>query len=140
MPRLLIVASILFALAAVPAAADAQDALQRATIAGAPALAGPVAALAWFTGGLGGWLPALAILALLVTVGVLVAFAVTDWRSYRQRGTRRGYRHRRTAHERFAPSVEIQRRAAPPAASAAPAPPPDNTEDEDELLRQLLGQ
>ena len=45
----------------------------------------------------------------------LAAFALTDWRSYRRRGTRRGYRHRRSAYERFAasPAEAPARRATP---------------------------
>jgi hypothetical protein len=129
-----------------PAPAAAQGAggleqpLQTASIPAAES--GQQAPLAQLSGGLSGWLPALAIIALLITIGVLVAFAVSDWRSYRQRGTRRGYRPKRTAHERFAAGVDFQRRAAREGASTAPppAPPAADDEDEDELLRQLLGQ
>jgi hypothetical protein len=123
--------------------------LRRMTVALIAVLAraaAPAPANAQGTSGLGGWLPALALLALLVTLAALVAFAVADWRSYRQRGARRGYRHRRTAHERFATSVELQRRAIADEQVVAP-PAQDNDaedegqdEDEDALLRQLLGQ
>ncbi|MEI7772771.1 MAG: hypothetical protein WCI67_22470, partial [Chloroflexales bacterium] len=126
----------LAAAATTPTPAAGAVAIQRAAGGDVGLVAAPLTALAWFTGGLGGWLPALALLALLAAMVALIAFAVADWRSYRGRGARRGYRHRRTAHERFAPSVEIQRRAAegsrPPVAAAEA--------DEDELLRQLLGQ
>jgi hypothetical protein len=98
-----------------------------------------IMALAWLIGGIDGWLAALAIVALLATVVALVAFAVADWRTYRRRGARRGYRRRRTAHERFAASVDLQRSAAAEDVAAAPPAVPQ-AHDEDELLRQLLGQ
>jgi hypothetical protein len=86
--------------------------------------------------GLGIWLPLLGLLALLAAAAALISFALADWRAYQQRGPRRGYRYRRTAHDRFAPSVELQRQA-----GIAPAPPaPQAPPDEDDLLRQLLGQ
>ncbi|MBX0329853.1 CapA family protein [Oscillochloris sp. ZM17-4] len=125
--------------AAAPTAESGQQALQRATVGGAAVPSELMAPLAQFTGGLGGWLPALMIIALLVTMGVLVAFAVADWRSYQRRGTRRGYRPKRTAHERFAAGVDYQRRAARAEPPAAPLPAAPEG-DEDDLLRQLLGQ
>jgi hypothetical protein len=114
-------------------------AAQRVASAGAGPDAPPLGALIWLTGGLSGWLPALALIALLAATAALIAFAVFDWRSYQRRGTRRGYRPRRSAHERFATSVEHQRRAV--AEESAPPPAePQPQDDEDELLRQLLGQ
>lgn len=133
------------AVCGMPGAADAaptsgvsdQEAFQQASIPRAPAGDLPLGLLAQFTGGLGGWLPYLAILGLLLVMGVLVAFAVADWRTYRRRGPARGYRYRRSAHERFAAGVEHQRRrAAPP----APTPPAAAEGGDDDLLRELLGQ
>jgi hypothetical protein len=51
--------------------------------------------------GFGWWGPALAVAALLITILALAGFALADWRTYRRRGARRGYR-RRSAFERFA--------------------------------------
>jgi hypothetical protein len=128
--------------AAAPTVAEVgATAIQRAAVNDRGLATDPLAALAWFTSGLGGWLPALALLALLATMAALIAFAVADWRSYQHRGTRKGYRPRRTAHERFAPSVELQRRATTEAGQLPEADrrsPEDD--DEDDLLRQLLGQ
>ncbi len=107
---------------------------QRTATSAEDPVAAPLEALAWFTGGLDGWLPTLALLALLAIMATLIALAVADWRSYQTRGGRRGYRHRRTAHERFAPSVELQRRATEGKGRRTQG------EDEDDLLRQLLGQ
>ncbi|NNJ13225.1 hypothetical protein EKD04_023145 [Chloroflexales bacterium ZM16-3] len=144
MLRRLIIAIITTAamvIAPAPAAQGAVGLAQPLLTASIPAAeSGQQATLAQISGGLGGWLPALAIIALLITMGVLVAFAVSDWRSYQQRGTRRGYRPKRTAHERFAAGVDYQRRAAREGFSATPPPAPHAADDEDELLRQLLGQ
>ncbi|NTV62840.1 MAG: CapA family protein [Oscillochloris sp.] len=93
----------------------------------------PLAALAWFTEGLGGWLPILALIGLLAIMAILITFAVNDWRSHQRRRPQRGYRYRRTAHERFAAGVEYQRHAAEMGGKA------QETENDD-LLRQLLGQ
>ncbi len=101
--------------------------------------AAPMAVLAWFTSDMDGWLSALAMLALLVTIVTLVAFAVADWRSYRGRGGQRGYRHRRTAHERFAASADLPHHAAEEGRGQA-AEGRQPGDDDDELLRQLLGQ
>jgi poly-gamma-glutamate capsule biosynthesis protein CapA/YwtB (metallophosphatase superfamily) len=47
------------------------------------------------------WIPTLAVVALLVAILALAAFAYSDWQTYRRRGGRRGYRRRRSAFERF---------------------------------------
>ena len=119
----------------------------------------PRATLDWFTGDLEDWLPTLGLLALLAMVVILILFALADWRSYRIRAARRGYRHRRTAHERFAASVDLQRRAAEEGGEQEAGggrqeagdgrqetggrwqdEDEDEDEDNDELLRHLLGQ
>ncbi|MEI6777821.1 MAG: hypothetical protein WCK70_13055 [Chloroflexales bacterium] len=118
----------------------------------------PLATLDWFTGDLEDWLPTLGLLALLAMVVILILFALADWRSYRIRAARRGYRHRRTAHERFAASVDLQRRAAEEGREQEAGggrqvaggrwqdedegedEDEDEDEDENELLRRLLGQ
>jgi len=126
-------------------------------------------------GGLGGlaqafdgasWGLVAAVAALLLAILTLGFFALSDWRGYRQRGGRRGYRRRRTAHERFATARAAAREqsGAYPAADPAPLPagqrqpgaaweydaepaaparrgatytPPDD--EDDELLQRLLG-
>jgi poly-gamma-glutamate capsule biosynthesis protein CapA/YwtB (metallophosphatase superfamily) len=94
------------------------------------------------------WIPYLAFAALAVTLLALLSFAFADWRGYRRRGARRGYRHRRSAYERFArvPTSDAEQaariRAARPAPPPAPtsAPPSRTDADEDDLLRSLLDQ
>ncbi len=126
----------------------------------------PLATLDWFIGDLDSWLPTLGLLTLLAMMVILILFALADWRSYRIRAARRGYRHRRTAHERFAASVDLQRRAAEEGGEQVAGggrqvagdgrqvagdgrqvaggrwqdEDEDEDEDDDELLRQLLGQ
>lgn len=114
----------------------------------------------------GWWMPALAIVALLIAILALAGFALADWQAYRRRGPRRGYRRRRTAFERFGGAVQgvgetgLQRDKAtrswepgdagqaeawdaptePQIARPTPAPRPASQEDDDdELLRSLLG-
>ncbi|NTW03913.1 MAG: CapA family protein [Oscillochloris sp.] len=114
---------------------------QDSAAAGRDLLTNALGALAWFTSGLDGWLPILAILGLLITVGVLIAFAVSDWRSYRNRRPRREYRYRRTAHERFAAGVDHQHRAsAEEDRATVPVATSHNEDEDDDLLRQLLEQ
>ncbi|NJN16584.1 MAG: hypothetical protein HC822_10070 [Oscillochloris sp.] len=89
-----------------------------------------------------GWLlPALLIAALLTAAGALGFLAFADWSRYQRRGTRRGYRRRKSAHERFATARAAARSQAEPLAHAVPrqpaAAPPG---EDDDLLRDLLGQ
>jgi poly-gamma-glutamate capsule biosynthesis protein CapA/YwtB (metallophosphatase superfamily) len=93
--------------------------------------------------GASGWIPVLAIIALALAIFALFGFAVADWRSYRRRGTRRGYRRRhRSAYERFAPApLEPGRSGARETGSMGnqERESPGTDKDED-LLRDLLGQ
>lgn len=57
--------------------------------------------LAQAAGGVAWWIPTLAVVALVIAILALLSFAVADWRAYQRRGSRRGYRRRRTAYERF---------------------------------------
>ncbi len=84
----------------------------------------------------GSWIPLIAVLALLLAILALVGIAVNDWRGYRRRGTRRGYRRRRSAYERFAPPpapvTPLQAEAGPPVrptvVDPVPAAPPTTAE------------
>jgi len=87
--------------------------------------------------GANGWIPLLAVAALAIAILALAVFAFTDWQSYQRRGTRRGYRHRRSAYERFADAFTPEV-APPPPPVASPAPPAPSTDDD--LLRSLLGE
>ncbi len=112
---------------------------------------GNPAGLALIGRGIGFWLPVLAAVGFLVALLALVTFAVADWRAFNTNRRPRSYRPRRTAYERFAPSVELQRREGRRAASqpnGAIHPSAEGTttrraigpDDEDDLLRQLLNQ
>ena len=86
--------------------------------------------------GANGWIPLLAVAALAIAILALAVFAFTDWQSYQRRGTRRGYRHRRSAYERFADAFTPE--VAPPPLAPPVAPPVPSTDDD--LLRSLLGE
>ena len=88
--------------------------------------------------GANGWIPLLAVAALAIAILALAVFAFTDWQSYQRRGTRRGYRRRRSAYERFADAFTPEV-APPPAPPVAPPVPPAQSTDDD-LLRSLLGE
>jgi hypothetical protein len=74
---------------------------------------------------------ALALSALSVALLAIFGFAFIDWRRHQWRGSSRGYRRRRTAHERFA-----QLPIAKPGNNEQKQPSAPT--DDDELLRQLL--
>lgn len=63
--------------------------------------AGIAASLAQLFDG-AGWIAAILVFGLTLAILALAFFAISDWRSYRRRGPQRGYRRRRSAHERFA--------------------------------------
>lgn len=97
------------------------------TAAPAPGLA-IFGATAQIGGDLGSWLLPLVVGALLLVILVLVGFAIADWRAFQQRGSRRSYRRRRTAHDRFAgepdllpPPQEPEHRPSPPPPADGPA-------------------
>jgi hypothetical protein len=159
---------------ALAADAPAAPVAQVATRQGAPAISGEDLALvtdvaAQVADGASGWIPILAVAALTVAILALAGFALSDWQSYKRRGARRGYRHRRSAYERFAPppaqgpqgarqgtraaadaTQEVGGRGRPPADDPTPYEPPPAprsapaqgppADDEDDLLRSLLGQ
>jgi hypothetical protein len=129
-----------------------EGATETASVPALPGVsAGAQAGLNLIGRGIGFWLPVLAALGLLVALLALVAFAVADWRAFNSNRRPRSYRPRRTAHERFAPSVELQRRSArqdAPASFGSSTPSAQGTttrrtlpaDEEDDLLRQLLNQ
>jgi hypothetical protein len=160
--------------AAAPAAATVPGAqvteIRSADVAGAPAAPGGddlavVADLLNQTaGGLDWLMPVLAIAALLVAILALGGLAFGDWRSYKRRGGRQGYRRRRSAFERFAGAASREPGVQPAAAAEAPrhqqppepaprrattavirdepAPPrrDQRPDEDDDLLRNLLGE
>ncbi len=97
--------------------------------------------LAWLGEGIDRWLPTIAFIGLLATLAVLIGFAISDWRTHRQRKPRTGYRYRRSAYDRFASGVSYQRQHAtlpPEQPDPSPRPAPPAQDDADDLLRQLL--
>lgn len=106
------------------AAPTPQPAPPRPTVAQSAAPAPGVAifgAVAQIGGDIGSWLLPLVVGALVLVILVLAGFAVADWRAFQQRGSRRSYRRRRTAHDRFAsePAQPL-----PPEPEYVPAAPP----------------
>ncbi|MFV9503023.1 MAG: CapA family protein [Oscillochloridaceae bacterium umkhey_bin13] len=74
---------------------------------GLPAVSGEDVALvggvlAQIAQGARGWIPLLFLAALILALVAIGTLAFNDWRTYRRRGTRKGYRRRRSAYERFA--------------------------------------
>jgi hypothetical protein len=136
-----------------PAFARTDNAGPSTSAEGAAALpavsGGNQAGLALVGRGIGFWLPVLAAIGLVAALLALVAFAIADWRAFNTNRRPRSYRPRRTAYERFAPSVELHQRATRKPADQRPAPAPAEgtttrrnlpLDDEDDLLRQLLNQ
>ncbi|PDV98670.1 CapA family protein [Candidatus Chloroploca asiatica] len=129
-----------------------------------PGSDGLVEILAQATAGSPGWFAFVVIAGLVIALIALIVMAINDWQNYRRRLSRQGYRHRRTAHERFAastappdpaqplaedglPTVEtgttrrVPVRPSSPKGSTPPAPPPHprSDDDDDDLLKELLG-